>query len=89
VGLKKGGYRHKRIRHSARVYVMGTTHTQTIEGFFGNFKNGLRGNYHSVSRKWLQGYLNEWTFRWNHRKDETPMFWTLVSRVEKRPLAAE
>lgn len=85
VGLKKAGYRHKRIRHSARIYVQGNVHTQTVEGFFGNMKTGIRGNYHSVSRKWLQGYLNEWTFRWNHRDDESPMFWTLVERVEKHP----
>ena len=41
-------------------------HTQTIEGFFGNVKNGIAGNYHGVSVKWLQGYLNEYTWRYNH-----------------------
>jgi ribosomal protein L37AE/L43A len=41
---------HRRIRHEDRVYVSGAVHTQTIEGFFGNLKNGIRGNYHSVSR---------------------------------------
>ncbi len=30
---------------------------QTVEGFFGNIKNGIAGNYHGVSAKWLQGYL--------------------------------
>ncbi len=25
--------------------------------------------YHSVSSKHLQGYLEEYTFRYNHRKD--------------------
>ena len=35
-------------------------HTQTIEGFFWLFKNGVRGVYHAVSQKWLQGYLNEY-----------------------------
>jgi hypothetical protein len=42
-------------------------HTNTIEGFFGNMKNGIRGNYHAVSPKWLQGYLNEFAWRYNHR----------------------
>lgn len=28
-------YRHRRIKHSARIYVDGDIHTQTIEGFFG------------------------------------------------------
>ena len=42
-------YRHRRINHSARIYVDGATHTQTIEGFFGLFKTGVRGAHHSVS----------------------------------------
>ena len=40
---------HRRIRHADRIYVDGDVHTQTIEGFFGNMKNGIRGTYHSVS----------------------------------------
>jgi transposase len=28
-----GKYHHQRINHSARVYVDGDVHTQTIEGF--------------------------------------------------------
>jgi hypothetical protein len=31
-------------------------HTQTIDGFFGLFKTGVRGAHHPVSHKWLQGY---------------------------------
>ena len=58
---------HRRIRHEDRVYVSGNVHTQTDRGFFGNLKNGIRGTYHSVSSKWLQGYLNEYAFRYNER----------------------
>ena len=47
-------YTHKRIKHSARVYVDGETHTQSIEGFWSLTKNGIRGVYHSVSKKHLQ-----------------------------------
>jgi|SRR5581483_8634762 len=50
-------YVHRRINHSAKVYMDGTTHTQTIEGFWGLFKSGVRGAHHSVSTRWLQGYL--------------------------------
>jgi ISXO2-like transposase domain/Transposase zinc-ribbon domain len=45
---------HRRINHSARVYVEGTTHTQTVEGFFGLFKSGVRGVYHAISTAYLQ-----------------------------------
>ena len=64
-----GEYDHHTINHSAKVYVSGDVHTQTIEGFFGNFKMVVRGAHHSISHKWLQGYLNEWTWRYNHRDD--------------------
>ena len=39
------------------MYVEGDTHTQTIDGFFGLLKTGVRGAHHAVSRKWLQRYL--------------------------------
>jgi hypothetical protein len=31
-----------------------------------------------VSHKWLQGYLNEFTFRYNERHSEQVMFTTLL-----------
>jgi transposase-like protein len=58
---------HRIINHSAGVYVLGDVHTNTIEGFFGNLKTGMRGAYKTVSRKWLQSYLDEYTWRYNHR----------------------
>jgi len=82
--LGKTGYTHHRINHSARVYVDGNVHTQTIEGFFGLFKTGVRGAHHSVSYKWLQGYLNEWTWRYNRRESETPMFRDLLNEAANR-----
>jgi transposase len=45
---------HLTIRHGERVYASGDVHTQTVEGFFGNVKNGIAGNYHGVSAKWLE-----------------------------------
>jgi transposase-like protein len=75
---------HRRIKHKARVYVEGDTHTQTIDGFFGLFKSGVRGAHHAVSHKWLQGYLNEWTWRYNRRESDTPMFTDLLNEAASR-----
>lgn len=72
---------HHRIRHEDRVYVSGNVHTQTVEGFFGNFKNGVRGTYHSVSSKWLPSDLAEFCFRYNERSNPKPMFDTLLERA--------
>jgi transposase-like protein len=74
---------HSRVIHSAREYARGDTNTNTIEGFFGNLKTGIRGNYKKVSHKWLQGYLNEFCWRYNHRKGvgQRAMFRELVLRA--------
>ena len=72
---------HDVINHAQREYVRGTVHTNTVEGFFGNVKRGISGNYHAVSPKWLQGYLNEFVWRYNHRDDGRAMFKTLLLRA--------
>lgn len=77
-------YTHRRINHSAKVYVVGDIHTNTIEGFWALVKNSLRGVYHSVGRHYLQSYLNEFSFRYNHRFDTQPMFETFMQQIEKR-----
>ena len=41
---------------------MGTTHTNTIEGFWSLVKRGIGGVYHSVSKKYLQTYLMSTAF---------------------------
>ena len=66
------GYNHRRIRHGEGVYVSGDVHTNTIEGFWSLVKRGIGGVYHSVSAKHLQGYLNEYVWRYNQRHVERP-----------------
>ena len=84
--LKKYGYMHHRIQHSAKVYVMGNIHTNTIEGFWNLVKNGIRGVYHAVGQKYLQSYLNEYSFRYNRRFDTQPMFLSFMKQIEKRDI---
>jgi transposase len=71
---------HRIINHSAGRYVDGETHTNTIEGFFGNLKTGMRGAYKKVSLRYLQSYLDEYAFRYNHRHDGG-MFDALLARA--------
>jgi transposase len=81
-GLDKHFISHSRINHSTGVYVEGDTHTNTIEGFFGHVKPSIRGTYRRVSHRWLQGYLNEFTWRYNLRWQREPsMFAELVTRA--------
>lgn len=80
-GLQRAGYDHRRVQHAAKIYVSGDAHTNTIEGFWSLVKRGLSGVNHVVSRKYLQGYIDTYTFRWNHRGDNRPMFLTLLNRI--------
>lgn len=72
---------HQTINHKQQVYALGDIHTQTIEGFWSTVKGGIKGVYHSVSAKHLQGYLNEYAWRYNHRKDGQAMFLSLILRA--------
>ena len=80
-GLRKAGYQHRRICHAQRVYVSGDIHTNTIEGFWSLVKRGIGGVYHAVSAKHLQGYLNEYAWRYNRRNDGESMFEALLLRA--------
>lgn len=77
------GYRHRRIKHSATVYVVGDIHTNSVEGFWSLIKRGIGGVYHQVSQKFLQNYLDEYSFRYNHRQDTQPMFETFLRQIAK------
>lgn len=79
--LKDTHPQHFTIRHGDKIYASGEVHTQTVEGFFGNMKTGIAGNYHGVSAKWLQGYVNEYVWRYNHRKQPRSMFRLLLTRA--------
>ena len=57
---------HSVIKHQD-WYVDGNLHTNTIEGFWALLKRGMFGQFHSVSRKHLQKYVDEFCYRYNLR----------------------
>ena len=77
------GYKHRRIKHSAGVYVRGNVHTNTIEGFWSLIKRGIGGVYHQVSQKHLQSYLDEYSFRYNRRDQGNLIFTSILKRVSE------
>ena len=79
--VSKIGYKHETINHSKDEYVNGNIHTNTIEGFWSLVKRGIDGCYHAVSPKYLQSYLNEYQFRYNHRLEEQPMFLSVLNQI--------
>ena len=61
---------HRRVNHSLGEYVKKGTdiHSNSVEGVFSLLKRGVYGTFHSVSKKHLPNYLNEFEFRFNTRK---------------------
>ena len=62
-GLDKLFADHLSVNHGAGEYGRGSTHTNTIEGFFSIFKRGMRGIYQHCAHKHLHRYLAEFDFR--------------------------
>jgi len=77
-------YRHRTIRHSDGVYVRGDIHTNSVEGLWSLLKRGIGGVYHSVSPKYLQTYLDEYTFRYNRRFSGNQQFRAILQRVSEK-----
>ena len=80
--LHRIGYYHDAVNHSVGEYGRGVVHTNTIEGFWSQLKRSIDGTYHCVSAKYLQLYLNEFVYRYNHRK--APVFPALISSAARR-----
>ncbi len=73
---------HSVINHS-KWYVFGDIHTNTIEGFWALLKRGMFGQFHSVSGRHLQKYVDEFCYRYNLR-DAAP--WEAFDRTIDRGL---
>lgn len=78
--IDKHGYLHETVNHNRR-YVSrdGHVHINTAESFHSIIKKMHYGIYHWYSDKWIQNYIEEEVFRWNHRKtDGEKVFGLLV-----------
>jgi len=63
----KGG--HQTVRHDLNQYAKPDgSHINTAESSHSLIKRGVMGTFHHVSSKHLQRYLDEFDFRWDHRK---------------------
>ena len=58
-------------------------HTNGVEGFWAQVKNAVRGVHHGVGSHYLQNYVNEYSFRYNHRQGPIPMFHQILGQVKK------
>lgn len=58
---------HETVNHRTKEYARGDVTTNTVEGFFGIFKRGMRGIYQHCGQQHLHRYLAEFDFRYSNR----------------------
>jgi transposase-like protein len=83
--LGEMGYRHGAVNHSAKEYVRGEHHTNTIEGFWSLLQRAIRGTHVHVSRQHFDKCLQEFEFRFNLRQAPHLMFPRLMASFARRP----
>lgn len=75
------GYNREKVRHSRKEYVRGDVHVNNVEVFWGHAKRSIRGTYKSISRDYLQAYLDAFAFHYNNRHSDTGRFAVLLGTV--------
>jgi transposase-like protein len=72
---------HFRVSHSTGMYVIGEAHTNGIENFWSMLKRGIVGQYHNVSERHLNKYINEFCYRYNNRENKDLFNETMLRAV--------
>jgi len=72
-------FKHLVVNHGSGQYVQGEAHTNSLEGFWSLLKRGIVGQYHQVSKRYIDRYVDEFCFRYNYREEEN-VFGLLLSR---------
>jgi len=87
-GLLTGdGYRHGMVRHGEKEWSYYDYrhdvwhHMNHVESFWKLFKDSVKSTHIHVSAKYMNRYLNEFTFRSNHREMQNAMFDLLIAAV--------
>jgi transposase-like protein len=63
----KNWFKHDKVKHAVEYVSASGVHTNTVESFWGLLKRGIKGQFHHISKKYAQAYINEFEFRFNRR----------------------
>ena len=83
--LERDGFTHVAVKHSKKEWAIfdyrtqQLHHTNGVESFWRMFKYSVRGTHVSISQKHMKRYLDEFTFRANHRGEVNQMFDRIVA----------
>jgi transposase len=71
-------YSHGAVKHSAKEYVRGIHHVNTLESHWSLFKRAVKGTHVHISTKHSWKYIAEFSYRRNMRHSHWSMFNLLV-----------
>lgn len=71
---------HVTIKHK-ETYGKGLKTINSIEGFWSILKNGIKGNFRAISKKYLPFYLAEYSYKYNHRNLQSDAFEHLLKNA--------
>ena len=69
------------VNHSKGEYVRGAFNVNTVETFFSHIKRSIRGTFKSVSKEYLQTYLDAFVFHYNNRYSDKGRFGVLMGTL--------
>lgn len=74
-------YDRHAVNHGRGEFVRGDVHINSVEGFWAHVKRSIRGTHKSVSKKYLQSYLDGFVFHANNRHSDRQRFGALLGAV--------
>jgi transposase-like protein len=77
--LPKIGYQWGAVKHGKKHWAHGNINTNSIESFWALFKRGYHGTYHSMSKKHMQRYVDEFSYRFNLRGNDLETLFNAVT----------
>ena len=78
-------FNHKTCNHSMEFVSKEGIHCNSIEGFWSLLKRGIKGQFHHISKKYLQDYVNEFAYRYNNRENKDIFELLLQKTIISRP----
>ena len=73
--------KHMKISHSTGVFKRGICHANIIEGVWSQLKRAILGQYHKITEQYLQLYLDEICFKYNHRTNPDGGYSLLIRQM--------
>jgi len=73
---------HRVVNHAVEYVATDGTHINALEGFWALVKRGIVGQYHHVTVRHLSKYLDEFSYRFDHREtDMSQLFQATLARA--------